>query len=78
VAGTSARAIWALSGSTPTTPAELVTDRTRPPPLIITRNDAAGGERTLVDGVPVTSPARTAFDAGRRPGFQTAVIRSMP
>jgi hypothetical protein len=33
------------------------------------------GEATVVDGVPVTSPARTAFDLARRPGLQTAVIR---
>ncbi|MGH3559513.1 MAG: hypothetical protein ACRDTK_18810, partial [Mycobacterium sp.] len=33
------------------------------------------GETIAVDGMPVTSPARTAFDLGRRPGWQTAVIR---
>jgi hypothetical protein len=76
VAGTSAAALLGAEWIDPHTPAELVTDRTRPPPLIITRNETLlAGERTLVDGVPVTSPARTAFDLGRRPGFQTAVIR---
>jgi hypothetical protein len=29
----------------------------------------------VVDGVPVTSPARTAFDLARLPGLQTAVSR---
>jgi hypothetical protein len=44
--------------------------------LIITRNDTLlAGETAFVDRVSVTSPARTALDLGRRPGFQTAVIR---
>jgi hypothetical protein len=76
VAGVSAAALLGAEWIDPLTPAELVSDRTRPPPLIITRNDTLlAGETTFADRVPVTSPARTAFDLGRRPGFQTAVIR---
>src|SRR5262249_40995359 len=59
----------------PHKPAELISDRKRPPPLIITRNDTLlAGEAGAVDGVAVTSPARTVFDLGRRPGLVTAVI----
>ncbi|MEB3981977.1 hypothetical protein OQ968_11945 [Mycobacterium sp. 663a-19] len=76
VAGNSAAALLGAEWIDPQLPAELVCDRTRPPPLIITRNETLlAGETRVVGGVPVTSPARTAFDLGRRPGFQTAVIR---
>lgn len=41
-----------------------------------TRNETlAAAEVTTVDGIPVTSAARTAFDLGRRPGSTVAVIR---
>ncbi|MGA7055121.1 MAG: DUF559 domain-containing protein, partial [Mycobacterium sp.] len=57
-------------------PAELITYRRRPPPLIITRNETLQiGEATMIDGIPVTSAARTIFDLGRRPGLVTAAIR---
>lgn len=76
VAGNSAAALLGAAWVDPHAPAELVTDRKRPPPLIITRNERLlASETTVVGGVPVTSPARTAFDLGRRPGFRTAVIR---
>lgn len=76
VAGVSAAAMFGAEWMDARAPAELVCERTRPPALIVTRNDTLlAGETTDVDGVPVTSPARTAFDLGRRRGFQTAVIR---
>ncbi|MGH3959857.1 DUF559 domain-containing protein [Mycobacterium sp.] len=76
VAGSSAAALLGAKWVDPQTPAELITDRKRPPPLIITRNETLlAGETTTVAGVRVTSPARTAFDLGRRRGFETAVIR---
>jgi hypothetical protein len=76
VAGNSAAALLGAEWVDPHAPAELITDRKRPPPLIIARNEALSvGETTVVHGVPVTSPARTAFDLARRPGLQTAVIR---
>ncbi|MEE2854347.1 MAG: DUF559 domain-containing protein [Actinomycetota bacterium] len=76
VAGCSAAALLGTEWIDPHTPAELVCDRTRPPSLIITRNETlSDGEITAVNGVPVTSPARTAFDLGRRPGLTVAVIR---
>lgn len=76
VAGNSAAALLGARWIDPDTPAELVCDRTRPPPLIITRNETlSAGEATTVWGVPVTSPARTAYDLGRRIGFQEALVR---
>lgn len=77
VAGNSAAALLGAEWIDAHAPAELVCERTRPPSLIITRNDVLRPEEvTAVDGVPVTSPARTAFDVGRRPaGLTGAVIR---
>lgn len=76
VAGNSAAALLGADWVDPQTPAELITERRRPPPLIITRNETlSSGEATVIDGLPVTSAARTAFDLGRRPGLHTAVIR---
>lgn len=76
VAGNSAAALLGADWVDPHAPAELITDRKRPPPMIIARNDTLlVGETTVVDGVPVTSATRTAFDLARRRGLETAVIR---
>ncbi len=76
VAGTSAAALLGAEWVDAHAPAELITDRKRPPPLIVARDETLlAGENVLVDGVPVTSSARTAFDLGRRPGLTAAVIR---
>ncbi|ORV19090.1 DUF559 domain-containing protein [Mycobacterium celatum] len=76
VAGNSAAALLGAKWVDPQAPAELISDRKRPPPLIITRNETLlAGETTTAAGVPVTSPARTVFDLGRRRGLITAVIR---
>jgi hypothetical protein len=75
VAGNSAAALLGAEWVDPHRPAELVSDRKRPPRLIVTRNETLlAGEAALVGGVPVTSAARTAFDLGRRPGLVAAVI----
>jgi hypothetical protein len=76
VAGNSAAALLGAKWVDALAPAELVSGRKRPPALIITRNETLlAGEVVIVNGIPVTSPSRTAFDLGRRPGLQTAVIR---
>jgi hypothetical protein len=76
VAGNSAAALLGAKWVDARLPAELVTSRKRPPPLIIARNDRLhDGEVLTVNGIPVTSPCRTAFDLGRRNGLETAVIR---
>ena len=76
VAGNSAAALLGAKWVDARAPAELITARKRPPPLIITRNETLlAGETVAVNAIPVTSPSRTAFDLGRRPGLQTAVVR---
>ncbi|ODR11657.1 hypothetical protein BHQ15_00185 [Mycolicibacillus koreensis] len=48
-------------------PAELIHTNRRPPPLLTVHTDRLTPEETReVAGVPVTTPARTAFDLGRR------------
>lgn len=75
VAGNSAAALHGAQWVDPQAPAELISDRKRPPRLIVTRNESLlGGEVTAISGVAVTSPARTAFDLGRRPGLIPAVV----
>jgi hypothetical protein len=76
IAGSSAAALLGAKWVDAAAPAELITDRTRPPALIITRNETLlSGETVSVAGVRVTSPARTAYDIGRRPGIQMAFMR---
>ena len=41
----------------------------------IHRDKLAAGETCVVDGMPTTTPARTAFDLGRRDSLERAVIR---
>lgn len=75
VAGNSAAALLGAGWVDPQAPAELISSRRRPPPLIVTRNESLlPGEVVTVSGVTVTAPARTAFDLGRRPGLVPAVI----
>lgn len=75
VAGNSAAALLGAEWVDPNRPAELVTERKHPPPLIIVRNEALlAGETAVAAGVPVTCAARTAFDLGRRPGLTAAVM----
>jgi hypothetical protein len=76
VAGNSAAALFGAKWVDAQLPAEIVTRRKRPPRLIVARNETLRpDEITAIAGVPVTSPARTAFDLGRRSGLETAVIR---
>lgn len=76
VAGNSAAALLGARWVDSHAPAELVTSRKRPPPLIVARNETLrSSEITVVGDVPVTTPARTAFDLGRRSGWETAVVR---
>jgi Protein of unknown function (DUF559) len=75
VAGNSAAALLGAEWVDPQAPAELISSRKRPPALIVTRNESLfSGEVTTLNGVAVTSPARTAFDLGRRPGLVSAVV----
>nr|WP_231994095.1 DUF559 domain-containing protein [Mycobacterium sp. 852002-50816_SCH5313054-b] len=75
VAGNSAAALLGAEWVDPHAPAELISSRKRSPRLIVTRNESLlAGEITSMNSVAVTSPARTAFDLGRRPRLVPAVV----
>ena len=76
LAGLSASALHGAQWIEAGTPAELVHDNRRPPPRIVVRGDRLlEGETDWVDGLPVTTAARTAFDLGRRMLVTAAVPR---
>src|SRR3954453_13300891 len=63
VAGNSAAALLGAKWVSPSLDAELVHDNRKPPPRIVVRSDTLAPQEVLtVDGVAVTTPARTAFD----------------
>lgn len=75
VAGVAASAVWGAKWVEPDAAVELVHTNRRPPPLVSIHTDKLReGETTSISGLPVTTPARTAFDIGRRlavdPGVQ--------
>ncbi|MDT5349471.1 MAG: hypothetical protein QOH91_2758 [Mycobacterium sp.] len=76
VAGLSAAAMYRTEWIDPWLPAEL-NRRSRDKACgIILHSDTLEDDETCVrDGIPLTTPARTAFDLGRRKGLTTAVIR---
>lgn len=76
LAGLSAAAALGSKWIEPGAPAELVHTNRRPPPLIVVRSDTLlTGEVQSVADLPVTTPARTAFDLGRRLDETSAVQR---
>lgn len=67
LAGLSAAAMLGVKWIEPGLPAELVHSNRRPPPMLIVHTDGIeAGETRRVDGMHVTTAARTAFDIGRR------------
>ncbi|OBK94663.1 hypothetical protein A5645_16075 [Mycobacterium asiaticum] len=67
VAGNSAAALLGAKWVSPTLDAELVHTNRRPPPRLVVHLDMlSGSEALMIDGISVTTPARTAFDIGRR------------
>ncbi|MGB5797581.1 MAG: DUF559 domain-containing protein [Mycolicibacter algericus] len=67
VAGNSAAALLGAKWVSPALDAELVYGNHKTPPRLVVHRDTLGpGEVTTVDGMAVTTPARTAFDIGRR------------
>ncbi|MDP7706596.1 endonuclease domain-containing protein [Mycobacterium sp. TY815] len=67
VAGNSAAALLGAKWVGPALDAELVHDNRKPPARIVVHTDSlAPHEVLIVDGITVTTPARTAFDIGRR------------
>lgn len=76
VAGLSASAMSGAKWIEPGAPAELIHTNRRPPPLISVHTDVlTPGETQTIRGLPVTTPARTAFDLGRRLGLEAGVQR---
>lgn len=66
VAGHSAAAMHGVRWVEGREPAELIHDNHKSPKTLIVRTEAlAAGESSMVGGIAVTSPARTAFDIGR-------------
>jgi hypothetical protein len=76
VSGLSASAMLGTKWIEPTHPAEVVYSNRRVPTMLIVHTDAlAAGETLSVDGMRVTTAARTAFDLGRRLPVTEAVQR---
>ncbi len=76
VSGLSASALWGATWIDAGERAEIIHSNRRPPAGLIVRSDTlAPGETTEVSGMPVTDPARTAFDLGRRLTLRAGVQR---
>ena len=76
VAGLSAAALYRTEWIDPWLPAELNRRSRDKARGIILHRGALGDDETCVrDGIRLTTPARTAFDLGRRNGLTSAVIR---
>ncbi|CAN5643942.1 DUF559 domain-containing protein [soil metagenome] len=76
VAGLSASAILGAKWIDPDTPVELIHTNRRAPRSIIVHTDALlGGETLTARGLPITTPARTVFDIGRRHELRSGVQR---
>ncbi len=76
IAGLSAAAMLGAKWIEPGLAAELIhTNRRQPPMLVVHTDDVAAEEIQRVEGICVTTAARTAFDIGRRMGLETGVQR---
>ncbi len=76
VAGLSAAALLGAKWIGPSEPAELVHSNRRAPAQLMVYSDRLhADETTEIDGMAVTTPARTAFDIGRRLSITDGVQR---
>lgn len=76
MAGLSAAALLGCRWIDAQHPAELVRRNGKPVTgIVVHRDELEPDEVCVVAGIPVTTPARTAFDLGRRSGVERAVIR---
>ena len=73
VAGRSAAALLGSEWIEADEPAELTRTQATNSTIVIHRERLRDDEVCEVRGIPTTSPARTAFDLGRRPGLRTAL-----
>lgn len=75
LAGLSAAAMHGTKWIDPTLPAELYRRNGKPVEgILIHRDELCDDESQLIRGISLTTPERTAFDLGRRPGRTVAVI----
>jgi very-short-patch-repair endonuclease len=74
VAGVSAAALFGTRWLDPRAPAELIRPETATNGIVVHRDRLLDDELCWVRGITVTTPARTAYDLGRRPGLSKAVI----
>ena len=75
MAGLSAAALHGTQWIDPNKPAELYRRNGKPTTgILIHRDEVLPDECQLVRGISATTPARTAFDLGRRPGRTMAVV----
>jgi len=76
VAGLAASAVRGSKWIDDDTPVALIWRNTRPPRGVVTCNDTVlSGEFQMLNGLPITTPARTAFDLGRRGSLSESVAR---
>jgi hypothetical protein len=76
IAGAAAAALHGAQWIPDDVPVELVHANARPPRGVLTRRGVLhDGEAQIIDGHPVTTPERTAFDIGRRGAVHSAVAR---
>jgi hypothetical protein len=74
-AGLSAAALYRTQWIDPHLPAELYRRNGKPVDgIVIHRDELLGDETRLIRGIPATTPARTAFDLGRRDRRTQALI----
>jgi very-short-patch-repair endonuclease len=76
IAGLAAAALHGVKWIEDDIAIELIHPNTRPPCGVLTRRDVLlDGEATVVGGLALTTPERTAFDIGRRTPRRVAVAR---
>lgn len=75
LAGLSAAAMHGTLWIDPSLPAELIRIGDEVDGIVIHRDKLADGETCTIAGMPATTPARTAYDLGRRGSLTAAVTR---
>jgi very-short-patch-repair endonuclease len=78
VAGDSAAALLGAKWVDACAPVELAYDNRKPPAQIVVHTDTLAAHEILTDdGIPVTTPARTAFDIGRRTASRLHAVQRL-
>jgi very-short-patch-repair endonuclease len=76
IAGSPASAMHGAKWVDDSVPVELIWRNARAPERVVTRHQLLSAQEfELLDGLPVTTPERTAFDLGRRGGLNLAVAQ---